>query len=126
MRAFVDASPASACVLFTDGTRIMPKELAEAHSKYTNNEAEYRAVLLALYIAKLRKYPLTEIISDSQLVVRQLNGEYAIKKPELGTLAAKVWSKTGAIHHDGQLLKKGNVTFIWVRREDNPAGKELR
>jgi len=111
MRAYVDASPTKACVAF-DGGR--GQVVREASGKYTNNEAEYRAVLLALYEAKHAGYVLTEICSDSQLVVNQLNGTYKVNKKELVELRNAVLVKTN-----------GKVRFSWVPREDNPAGKVL-
>lgn len=116
MNAYVDASPKKLCVICGEEKRVL-----NATRKHTNNEAEYLAIHFAL-----NQFPnVTEIISDSQLAVKQLNGEYKIKEPRLQELASKVWRKTGAICSDGQLLKKGNVKFTWVRKEENPAGKAL-
>ena len=112
MRCFVDASPTRACVVFEGKKDISFRQSASA--KYTNNEAEYRAVLFALWWARNLKYNLTEICSDSQLVVNQLNGTYKVNKKELVELREAVLAKTN-----------GKVKFIWVRREDNPAGKVL-
>ena len=111
MRAYVDASPMKACVVF-DGRR--GQVVREASSKYTNNEAEYRAVLLALYEAKRAGYVLTEICSDSQLVVNQLNGTYKVNKKELVELRDAILAKT-----------TGRVRFSWIPQEDNPAGRIL-
>jgi len=48
----------------------------------TNNEAEWAALVLATYISQYIQGDTT-IHSDSQLVVKQFNQEYDIKKPEL-------------------------------------------
>ena len=54
-------------------------ERSEYIGEATNNVAEYRALLLALSEAeKLSPSSLT-ILSDSELLVRQLNGEYRVK-----------------------------------------------
>jgi len=57
------------------------------HSEYigtaTNNVAEYKALIYGLEIA--RRYRVTRVnaISDSELMVRQLNGEYKVKNENL-------------------------------------------
>ena len=55
----------------------------------TNNQAEYIAVLKALDMAK-RYGNRVKIYSDSELVVRQLNGKYAVKNKNLRELYRKV------------------------------------
>lgn len=57
----------------------------------TNNTAEYKALIHGLKILKGMKLasPL-KIYSDSQLMVRQLNGKYKIKQPHLRNLAREV------------------------------------
>jgi ribonuclease HI len=49
----------------------------------TNNEAEYRALLAALDRAAEITQDVVECYSDSEVVVRQLNGQYAIKSEKL-------------------------------------------
>lgn len=78
----------------------------------TNNEAEYLAVISALKENKDRNI---SIYSDSQLIVNQLNKRYAIKEDRLRKLAQKVW----------ELCEGRNITFIWIEREKNLAGKIL-
>lgn len=61
-------------------------ERSEYIGEATNNVAEYRALLLALSEAeKLSPSSLT-ILSDSELLVRQLNGEYRVKSDLLRPL----------------------------------------
>jgi ribonuclease HI len=72
-------------VIEVDGTgeRI---ELCAYIGETTNNVAEYRALLLALAEAeKLRPASIT-VRSDSELLVRQLNGAYKVKSPLLKPL----------------------------------------
>lgn len=54
----------------------------------TNNEAEYLALLLGLFLIKdnLTKNDFLEIVSDSELLVKQIKGIYKVKKPELKEL----------------------------------------
>jgi ribonuclease HI len=74
----------------------------------TNNEAEYRALLLALD----RAYEVTqgdvECYMDSELVVRQLNGQYTLKSENLAKYHQEVKDR---------LLKFANVSFHHVPRE---------
>lgn len=54
----------------------------------TNNQAEYGALLIGLYYLKTLMQPgdHVDIISDSQLLVKQFKGEYRVKHPELKPL----------------------------------------
>lgn len=55
----------------------------------TNNEAEYRALLLALDEAKRARASQLTIYSDSQLLVEQINGRYRVKAENLKPLHAE-------------------------------------
>lgn len=76
----------------------------------TNNVAEYTAVIKALEKAKELDASSLSFFLDSELVVKQINGQYRVKEPHLQTLHAKVLA-----------LKKpfAQVTFAHVRREKN-------
>jgi ribonuclease HI len=80
-------------------------------SNITNNQAEYLAVLEAL---KFTTGDI-EIYSDSKLVVNQLNHEWHIKEDDLRNLAVKIW----------KLIGNRKVSFAWIPREQNKAGKLL-
>ena len=64
----------------------------------TNNQAEYLALLLGLYYAQkhIKTEDFLEVVSDSQLLIRQLQGAYKVKHPELQpmhTAAKKILSE---------------------------------
>ena len=59
-------------------------------SKKTNNEAEYLTMLEGLITAKKMGIKRIKIFSDSQLVVRQIRGEYKIKKETLKKINKKI------------------------------------
>jgi len=65
------------------------------HKKYigetTNNFAEYQALILALQEAHKLGVEHLEIKMDSELIVRQMQGRYKIKEPQLKVLAAEVF-----------------------------------
>ncbi len=54
----------------------------------TNNQAEYMALLIGIFFAQkyVKKTDDFLIISDSQLLVRQMNGVYKVKDPQLKQL----------------------------------------
>jgi ribonuclease HI len=56
----------------------------------TNNQAEYRAILKGLELVSHRVGERVEFFSDSELVVRQLNGAYRVKNKDLKLLHSKV------------------------------------
>ncbi|MBA3954139.1 ribonuclease HI family protein [Candidatus Dependentiae bacterium] len=77
----------------------------------TNNQAEYLALLLGLLCLKTVMQPQDKLIikSDSELLVRQLNGVYSIKNPELKRIATTI----------KELLSVLRYTLVHVRREEN-------
>lgn len=60
--------------------------LYEYLGRQTNNYAEYTALLRALKYALAESFPKLKVYSDSQLLVRQVLGEYRVKHPALQTL----------------------------------------
>jgi ribonuclease HI len=58
----------------------------------TNNEAEYQAVLIGLQQALKSGFHSVTIRADSELLVRQLKGEYRVKSPHLQVLHAEALS----------------------------------
>ena len=79
----------------------------------TNNVAEYTAILRALeglsQVAGANAADI-DIEMDSELVVKQMRGEYKIKHPNLQPLAAQVQQLTGAFK---------SVSFTHIPREKN-------
>jgi ribonuclease HI len=66
------------------------EERGERIGAATNNVAEYRALLLGIARAAALGASELELIGDSELIVRQVNGEYKVKDPTLRELNAKV------------------------------------
>lgn len=73
--------PASAGALLLDESGAVVAELSETLGRATNNEAEYAALLLGLRKAISLGAGRVDIRADSQLVIRQLTGEYRVKHP---------------------------------------------
>ncbi len=93
----------------------------------TNNEAEYYALLKALSIIYSkwaepnhgtipRSFGPVKIYSDSELIVKQVNGEYEVRDPKLLDL----WRKAMALKE-----RMGAVSLEWIPREENYAGQWL-
>ena len=66
----------------------------------TNNAAEYEALLAGLRLAKKIRAENLKVYADSQLVVRQVSGEYEVKDPALKAyngLVKQLWQKFSQI-----------------------------
>lgn len=61
-------------------------ELSEFLGHRTNNYAEYSGLLAALAYAVENKHRALKVVSDSELMVKQIRGEYKVKSPELKIL----------------------------------------
>jgi probable phosphoglycerate mutase len=96
-----------------DGTIV---ELKEFIGTTTNNVAEYNALLAALRWAAGHGVAPLLIRSDSELLVKQLRGEYRVKNPGLQPLYEEARSLIRRI---------GRVTFEHVRREFNKDADRL-
>lgn len=73
-------------VLYEEGNPHPIAEISEAIGVTTNNVAEYRAVVAGLRAAAAAGAAEVELRSDSQLLVRQLTGEYRVKAKHLQPL----------------------------------------
>jgi ribonuclease HI len=113
--AFIDGAargnpgPAGAGAYFVAGEQ-PARELFEALGRATNNEAEYRALLLALGEAERRGATEVAIFSDSLLLVEQINGRFRIKAENLKPLAREAVLRARAF---------SKFSIAHVRREKN-------
>jgi len=82
----------------------------------TNNQAEYRAIIAALEKAARLGAKQVKINSDSQLVVRQINGEYRVKKAALKPLYQQVKKLLNSL--DG-------FTITYIPRQQNQEADKL-
>ena len=64
-------------------------EASELLGVATNNVAEYRGLLLGLARARELGATEVEVINDSELVAKQINGEYKVKHPDMKPLHAQ-------------------------------------
>ncbi len=95
--------PAGIGVVMRDEAGSFREEHQVSIGEATNNVAEYEALLFACRKAKDLGYPAVKIFSDSELLVRQIRGEYRVKSPrlvELHTQAQLLLSSFGAAEVD--------------------------
>jgi ribonuclease HI len=97
-----------------DGTVLDAR--GEAIGVATNNVAEYRALVAGLAKAVELGVDELEVVSDSQLVVKQMGGEYKVKNPALAELKAEA---------EALARRLPKVVYTHVRREHNEPADRL-
>jgi probable phosphoglycerate mutase len=97
-----------------DGTVIAAE--GEAIGVATNNVAEYRALLAGLARAADAGIAEVDVVSDSELLVKQMRGEYKVKNAALREL----WEDA-----QGLARRFERVGFSAVRREENELADRL-
>jgi ribonuclease HI len=108
--------PAAVAAVATtpDGEELAERKLYIGEA--TNNVAEYRALLLGIELARELGAEEVEIVNDSELVARQIGGEYKVKHAGLKPLFAEAMRELRGFHR-------------WavrpVRREQNSRADEL-
>jgi ribonuclease HI len=78
--------PAGYGVYVQDGEGTVLAELSHYLGRRTNNFAEYSGLLAALEFAAAKSHPRLRVISDSELMVKQMKGQYRVNSPELRPL----------------------------------------
>ncbi len=109
--------PAGAGAIIYDGdTGDVLAEISEFLGKTTNNVAEYTALLMALQKAKELGGEKVHCRLDSELIVKQMKGEYRVRDPKLQLLFTQIWNLRQ------QFVQ---VNFEHVRREKNKEADRL-
>ncbi len=97
-----------------DGTVLDAR--GEAIGVATNSVAEYRALIAGLEAALARGVTELEVVSDSELLVKQMRGEYRVKNEALRRLSLQA----------AELARRiGRVAYTAVRREHNELADRL-
>lgn len=102
-------------ILLVDKNRHEIAHVAKYIGKTTNNVAEYTALVEGLIVAAAHGVNGVHVISDSELLINQMNGKYKVKEPRLKELYQQV----------KQLSKQFNITFQHVPREENQEADKL-
>ncbi|MFN8162326.1 MAG: ribonuclease HI family protein [Solirubrobacterales bacterium] len=92
------------------------EERGERIGRATNNVAEYRALLLGIELAAAHGATELELIGDSELVVRQVEGRYKVKDATMRELHTEV--KRALSDFDSWMIRH-------VRRENNAEADRL-
>lgn len=109
--------PAGVGVVVADEQGKVVKEYSAYVGEQTNNWAEYEAVIRALGVLKKliprneRAYTTLNFRMDSELIARQLSGEYQVKETPLQLQYMKI--------HNIRVADFPNMTFTHVPREKN-------
>jgi ribonuclease HI len=82
--------PAAIAAVIQDGDGEVLEERSEAIGTATNNVAEYKALLLGIERAKAHGASRLELVGDSELIVRQVKGDYKVKDETLRGLHQQV------------------------------------
>jgi ribonuclease HI len=82
--------PAAIGVVLRDGSGEVLEEVGETIGEATNNVAEYKALLRGIELAVARGADELELIGDSELIVRQVEGRYKVKNAGMKELHEEV------------------------------------
>ena len=122
IRAYIDGGargnpgPAGYGVRIEDADGTLVEELYGPLGIATNNVAEYNGLLAALQWAIDHGHRDVDIRSDSELLVKQMRGEYKVKNEGLRPLVARARLL---------MMELGHVRFEHVRREMNKEADRL-
>jgi ribonuclease HI len=108
--------PAAIGVVIEDDEGRTVYEASRALGVRTNNEAEYLALITALEYLKDIRPAEVEFRLDSELVVKQIGGQYKVKEPRLQTLHSQVIMLLNVV---------GKYRFRHVPRKQNARADEL-
>jgi ribonuclease HI len=108
--------PAAVAAVVRDADGEVVQEKGETIGRATNNVAEYRALLLGIELAAALGASELELVGDSELIVRQVKGEYKVRDAALRGLHTEV----------KEALKPFERWSIrHVRREENAEADQL-
>jgi ribonuclease HI len=91
--------PAGFGVYIQDSAGRVLAELSEFLGARTNNFAEYSALLAALEFAIANGHKSLRVISDSELMVKQIKGQYRVNSPELRPLYEEAKRRIPRLEH---------------------------
>jgi ribonuclease HI len=113
MKIWIDGSTTEVCWVLQDGTVFVD----QLESKVTGNKGEYLALAHALTWALDNCFPELEVFSDSELLVKQINGQYNCENSSL--------QFTKEVIEQVIRINFVKVSLTWIPREQNLAGIEL-
>ena len=98
------AASAFLVVVERGGKEKVIRKMAKGIGRATNNQAEYKAMIMALQWAISRDFRNLVLHSDSELMIKQIRGEYSVRSPNVRDLHRNVMdllrnTKWSAVHH---------------------------
>lgn len=108
--------PAAIGVVVRDFDGEVIEERGERIGRATNNVAEYRALLLGIEMATAHGAEHLDLVGDSELIVRQVEGRYKVKDATMRELHAEVKRALAGLD---------SWTIRHVRRESNAEADRL-
>ena len=108
--------PAGIGVVITDQSGSLVDQIGERIGDATNNVAEYRAVIRGLQRAAELGADAVDLVGDSELVAKQITGDYRVKHSDMKPLHASVIT---------ELKNFSAWTIKTVPRADNAAADAL-
>jgi ribonuclease HI len=123
--------PAAYAVVLRDPNGKIALELAKCFGRDTNNVAEYYGLLAALDYAASHGITALRIRSDSELLVRQMQGRYKVKSEDLKPLherASKMSRQLAyfAIEHVRREMNREADALANLAMDQAPGGREIR
>jgi len=108
--------PAAIGIVIQDDKGHVVYEASRSLGTKTNNEAEYLALIAALEYLKDSRIKEADFFLDSELIVKQLKGEYRVKEPRMQSLYGRVTMLLNAVPEH---------SFKHVRRSENARADAL-
>jgi len=118
---------AAAYVLETDDGTVLDAQ-GQTIGVATNNVAEYRALVDGLRKAVELQVDDLEVVSDSELLVKQMRGEYRVKNKaliELSLEAAKLARRIGSVRYTAVRREQNELADQLVNEALDSAGERL-
>jgi ribonuclease HI len=123
IKIFIDGAsrgnPGSAGIgilIISEDNKVLKEYKEFLGGNYTNNEAEYLALLKALELVKALGNETVFVFSDSELLVQQVKGKYQVRKEHLQKLFTKVKTLEKAFK---------TITYQHIAREENELADKL-
>lgn len=107
--------PAAIGIVVRDGEGNVLRDLAETIGEATNNVAEYKALIRGIALARELGATELQIHGDSELVVKQMLGQYKVKHPDMKPLHAEATEALAGVEWQ----------ISHVRREQNAEADAL-
>jgi len=108
--------PAAIGIVIRDGEGAVLRDLGETIGEATNNVAEYKALIRGIELAVEMGGDQLEIRGDSELVVKQMLGQYKVKHPDMKPLHAQAKDALAGV---------SEWSIRHVRREQNSEADAL-